>query len=184
MLGIEAPLLFVIPLLFPDGRPPSPRWRPMVWVAMLAGLVASVSAALSDVNFSSNFPRLRDPVAVVAPLRTAWNQATGVGLVVFVAGAVSMIVRFRRSGQDQRLQLKWFMYASGLAAVVIFTASQFSNNPLPAFDLVFPLIPAAVGIAILKYRHQGAQGSRRSRSQALARNAKRQPGSLRAGLAL
>jgi hypothetical protein len=152
VLGIEAPLLFLIPLLFPDGRPPSPRWRPMVWVAILAGLVDSVSSAISDVNFSNNFPRLRDPVRIVAPLGAAWNLATSVGLLVFLAGAVSMIVRFRRSGQEQRLQLKWFMYASAMSAVVIFAVSQRSNNPLPAFEIVFPLIPAAVGIAILKYR--------------------------------
>jgi steroid 5-alpha reductase family enzyme len=44
------------------------------------------------------------------------------------------------------------MYASAIAAVIIFTVSQFSNNPLPVFEIVFPLIPAAVGIAILKYR--------------------------------
>jgi hypothetical protein len=152
VLGIEAPLLFLIPMLFPDGRPPSPRWRPVVWVAILAGLVASVSAAISDVNFSSNFPRLRDPVTLVRPLGTAYNLATSIGLLVFLAGAVSMIVRFRRSGQEQRLQLKWFMYASAISAVIIFAVSQASNNPLPAFEIVFPLIPAAVGVAILKYR--------------------------------
>jgi len=152
VLGIEAPLLFLIPLLFPDGRPPSPRWRPVVWVALLTGLVTSVSSAISDVNFSSNFPRLRDPVTVVKPLGTAYNLATSIGLLVFLAGAASMIVRFRRSGQEQRLQLKWFMYASAISAVIIFAVSQASNNPLPAFEIVFPLIPAAVGIAILKYR--------------------------------
>jgi hypothetical protein len=37
------------------------------------------------------------------------------------------------------------MYASAIAAVIIFTVSQFSNNPLPVFEIVFPLIPAAVG---------------------------------------
>jgi len=151
-LGIESPLLFLIPLLFPDGRPPSPRWRPVIWAAILAGLVDSLSSAISNVNFSNNFPKLRDPVTVVAPLSTVWNQAASVGLAVFLVGAVSMIVRFRRSGQEQRLQLKWFMYASAIAAVIIFTVSQFSNNPLPVFEIVFPLIPAAVGIAILKYR--------------------------------
>ena len=54
---------------------------------------------------------------------------------------------------EQRLQLKWFMYASAVAAVIVLAASQFGgNDPLAAFEIAFTLIPAAVGIAILKYR--------------------------------
>ncbi len=151
-LGIVQPLLFLLPLLFPDGRPPSPRWRPVVWVAVIAGLVQMVCTALSDANFSANFPRLQDPVTMVAPLGTAFNLAEEVGLLVFLVGVVSMIVRFRRSGREQRLQLKWFMYASIVTAAVILAVGQVSNNLLPEFEIVFPLIPAAVGVAILKYR--------------------------------
>ena len=71
---------------------------------------------------------------------------------MFLAGAVSMVVRYRRSGQEQRLQLKWFVYASAVAAVAVFVAAEFTSNPLPAFELTVPLIPAAVAIAIFKYR--------------------------------
>jgi len=153
VLGIVAPLFFLTPLLFPDGRLPSPRWWPVVWVAVIGGLVEMVCPALSDVNFSSNFPKLRDPVMVVAPLETAYNLAEMAGVLVFLAAAASLIVRVRRSGQEQRLQLKWFMYASAVSAVVILAATQLSNSdPLPAFEIVVPLIPAAVGVAILKYR--------------------------------
>jgi hypothetical protein len=151
-LGATAPFFFLTPLLFPDGRPPSPRWRPVVWVAVLAGLAEGVASAISDVNFSSNFPHLRDPVVLVAPLATVYNLATTVGPLVFLAGAVSMIVRFRRSGLEQRLQLKWFVYASAVAALVVFVAAFGGNNPLPEFEITVPLIPAAVGIAIFKYR--------------------------------
>ncbi len=152
LIGLLQPLLFLIPLLFPDGRPPSPRWRPVVWVAVAAGLVNAVCAAVSDVDFSSNFPRLRDPVTVVAPLGTAYNLAEEAGLVVFLVGAVSMVVRFRRAGQEQRLQLKWFMYASVVSGVAVGLVAEFTNDPLPEFDVLFLLIPAAVGVAILKYR--------------------------------
>jgi hypothetical protein len=152
ILGLEQPLFFVIPLLFPDGRPPSPRWRPVIWVAIAVGLVNMVSVALSDADFSSNFPWLRDPVTLVPPLSAAYNVSQEVGLVLFLLSAVSMIVRFRRAGQDERLQLKWFVYAATVSAVGISVSSTFMSNPLPAFDLFFPLIPAAVGVAILKYR--------------------------------
>ncbi len=152
VLGMVSTLFFLVPLLFPDGRPPSRRWWPVVWVAIIDGLVQMVTVAVSNANFTNNFPKLRDPVTAVAPLGTAYNQALAVGLLVLLAGGASMIVRFRRSGQEERLQLKWFMYASAIAAVVIFVASELSNNPLLEWEIVFPLIPAAVGVAILKYR--------------------------------
>jgi hypothetical protein len=152
VLALGGPLYFLTPLLFPDGHPPSPRWRPVVWAAVIGIVVETATSALSNVNFSSNFPALRDPVTVVAPLNTAYNLATTVQPMVFVLGAIAMIVRFRRAGTEQRQQLKWFMYASAVAAVVVFVAADVSNNPLPAFELTVPLIPAAVGVAILKYR--------------------------------
>ena len=111
-----------------------------------------MASAISDVNFSSNFPHLRNPVVLVAPLATVYNPATTAGPLVFLAGAVSMIVRFRRSGLEQRLQLKWFVYASAVAALVVVVAAFGGNNPLPEFEITVPLIPAAVGIAIFKYR--------------------------------
>jgi hypothetical protein len=121
-------------------------------MAIIAGLAQMVCAALSDVDFSGNFPKLRDPVTVVAPLGTAYNLAQNLSLPVLLAGVVGLIARFRRSGQEQRLQLKWFMYASAISAVAILAGAVFANNVLIPFDITFPLIPAAVGIAILKYR--------------------------------
>jgi len=150
-LGVTAPFFFLTPLLFPDGRPPSPRWRPVVWIAVLAGLADAVASAISDVNFHSNFPLLRGPVVLVAPLGTVDNLATSAGPLVFLAGAVSMIVRFRRSGPEQRLQLKWFVYASAVSALVVCVTAFLGHIPLPEFEITVPLIPAAVGIAIFKY---------------------------------
>jgi len=150
-LGVTAPFFFLTPLLFPDGRPPSPRWRPVIWIAILAGVAAALSSAISDVNFHSDFPHLRDPVVLVAPLGTVYNLATTIGPLVFLAGAVSMVVRYQRSGQEQRLQLKWFVYASAVSALVVAVAAFTTKNPLPEFEIIVPLIPAAVGIAIFKY---------------------------------
>jgi peptidoglycan/LPS O-acetylase OafA/YrhL len=152
LLGITGSLFFVTLLLFPDGRPPSPRWRIVVWVAAVGGAAEMVTSAVSDVNFSSNFPKLTDPVRLVAPLNEAYNLETSVQVFVLLAGAISLVVRFRRSGAVERQQLKWFMYTAAVVAPVIFVVSILVANPLPAFEIFFPLIPAAVGVAILRYR--------------------------------
>ena len=152
LLGITGSLFFVTLLLFPDGRPPSRRWRIVVWVAAVGGVAEMVTSAVSDVNFSSNFPKLTDPVTLVAPLKEAYNLETSVQVFVLLAGAVSLVVRFRRSGPVERQQLKWFMYAAAVSAPVIFVVSNLVANPLPVFEFFFPLIPVAVGVAILRYR--------------------------------
>ena len=89
-----------------------------------------VTSAVSDVNFSSNFPRLTDPMALVAPLNEAYNLETTVQVFVLLAGAVSLVVRFRRSGPVERQQLKWFVYTAAVAAPVIFVVSILVANPL------------------------------------------------------
>jgi hypothetical protein len=152
LLGITGSLFFLTLLLFPDGRPPSRRWWFVVWVAAVGGVAEMVTSAVSDVNFSSNFPTLTDPVTVVAPLKEAYNLETSVQVFILLAGAVSLVARFRRSGPVERQQLKWFMYTAAVVAPVIFVVSNLVANPLPAFEIFFPLIPAAVGVAILRYR--------------------------------
>jgi len=152
LLGITGSLFFLTLLLFPDGRPPSRRWWFVVWVAAAGGVAEMVTSAVSDVNFSSNFPKLTDPVTLVAPLNEAYNLETSVQVFILLASAVSLVVRFRRSGPVERQQLKWFMYTAAVSAPVIFVVSNLVANPLPVFEIFFPLIPAAVGVAILKYR--------------------------------
>jgi hypothetical protein len=152
LLGITGYLFFVTLLLFPDGRPPSPRWRPVLWLAVAGGAAEMVTSAVSDVNFSSNFRHLTDPARLVAPLNAAYNLETIGPLLVVLAGAVSLVVRFRRAGPVERLQLKWFTYAALVVAAVSVVFSNLGSNPLPVFEFFFPLIPVAVGVAILRYR--------------------------------
>src|ERR1700719_2656936 len=55
ILALGGPLYFLTPLLFPDGRLPSSRWRPVVWAAVIGIVVETATSALSNVNFSSDF---------------------------------------------------------------------------------------------------------------------------------
>ena len=152
-----APLILIL-LLFPQGRPLSPRWRVVAWAAVLVPLVGAAATAVSDVNFSAqtNFPTLRDPVqllphSIVAPIYGAYQSAM---LLVLLAAAGSLVLRFRRSKEEERQQLKWIAFAGGLAAsgFIVFASLPRGPEPVLAFILFVPLIAVAAGVAILKYR--------------------------------
>jgi signal transduction histidine kinase len=146
---------YLILQLFPTGAPLSRRWRILVWLTV-AGIAISVltSALGATVEFQGNFPYVEHPLNVLpAGLTNLLDNVGGMGtLVLFVASAVEIVLRYRRSSGDQRAQMKWFAAASAIAAggfVVGFVLSP--DDPAFAFALLSPLIPIAAGVAILKY---------------------------------
>jgi len=157
-LWIPAIALLGLALLhFPDGGLPSPRWR---WVrrTVLAGVVASLvlAAALWPERGSGllalgdDFPGLAGPVA---------NVALPLTFLSFVVSAASLVFRFRASRGEARLQLKWLIFATAIAAgglVAYALADLFLDRDPLWIDLLSSLgivgIPVAMGIAIFKYR--------------------------------
>jgi hypothetical protein len=144
-------------LLFPDGRLPSPRWRPVAWCAGAVIVGGSVVGAFNP-DALSDIPELRNPFGIEV-FRSIADVAFPVMfplfLVAVVGSAVALIKRFRRARGEERQQLKWLAYA-GAAASVIFPLSFVLWDvfpPIQVLELV-PIIglPAAVGVAILKYR--------------------------------
>jgi signal transduction histidine kinase len=160
MISIELatiPLIFIL-LLFPHGTLLSARWRLFAWAAVAVPLIGATATAISDVNYSApgNFPMLRDPVellprSVVEPVYTVYQFAL---LLVLLGAAVSLVLRFRRSREEERQQLKWIAFAGGLAVVGFILLASIPNAPEPvlAFVVLVPLIAVAAGIAVLKYR--------------------------------
>jgi len=149
-------------LLFPEGRPLSPRWRPIVWLAatatLLVGLIALKPGPLSDYPFVTNPFAITGAAGVVIGI--LGNAAFYLLLITLVLAAVSLILRFRRARGDERQQLKWF--ASGgafvalafLVAPVIWFTPALNNTPVwpILFVLALVAIPLSAGVAILKYR--------------------------------
>ncbi len=159
------PTLFMavtaIAFVFPDGRLPSPRWRPIAIGAVLAfGLLLVVSMFSTDPyaapfeGVDSPLPRLPAAVVAVAFL------IGGLGVLAsLVAAALAVRTRLRRSRGVERLQLKWVAYAAALipAAVVASTiegAFTDGDGPVTLFVTVAVLIaiPAAIGVAVMRYR--------------------------------
>jgi ABC-type uncharacterized transport system permease subunit len=155
-------ILVFLPLLFPDGRPLSRRWRP---VALLGGL----SIVLIWVPISI----LIWPERGTALLRGGETGDEGPGWLVALAEAgfplmllaglaavISLFVRFHRAQGSERQQIKWFASAAALTFGWIFVFEQLvsaEGGVLEAIAAVsslvlVPSIPIATGIAIFRYR--------------------------------
>jgi hypothetical protein len=144
------------PLLFPDGRLPSHRWRPVLW---LAGATTAAAIALEAARPTLDLGGGRNvgnPIGTAAAANPMWSTVGDVvedllGVLVVVAVA-SLVVRFRRSHGDERLQLKWFTYGAALLPLTFLD----SLLPDPVSNLFFAAVvaclPVGAGIAILRYR--------------------------------
>jgi hypothetical protein len=135
-------------LLFPDGRLPSPRWRPVAWlsglsIVLTAGLYAFLLWPLRAVADREPEELLAGAQAIVLNVAFPFMVLCGLACV----GAVG--VRFRRARGIERQQLKWFLFAAAIT-VVILSLSELVNRLL--LLPLYPAIPVAAGIAILRYR--------------------------------
>jgi hypothetical protein len=125
-------LLPFVFLLFPDGRLPSGRWRPVAWAAGLVGVVQIVLVAVQPGPIY-DFPFVDNPVrfAGTAGELVEWlfrSEFANLAVLVFVLTltlcAVSLVVRFRRARGQERQQLKWLAAVSmpvlGFFVAVVF----------------------------------------------------------------
>ncbi len=138
-------------LLFPDGRLPSPRWRPVAWVltgtiALLALTGLFLPGVLQDRQYVN-------PLGIEA-LEPFDQGVPGIALVIILilcilASAISVVVRYRGAVGNERLQLKWMM-AAGLVAALAYALLFFWGE----FDIQFVwiVIPVAIGLSMHRHR--------------------------------
>ncbi len=149
------PYLVVLPLLlllFPDGRPLTPRWRPVVLgvvaVATVTTLARMVSAVESDVA-----PALMNPWSLPWGwlMRVTLVGATACVLLGNLLGVVSLLLRTRRAAGRQRAQLQWLLLG-GILLLVGFVAPVpgHANEVVLALGLAGP--PFGVAIAMVRHR--------------------------------
>jgi hypothetical protein len=147
-----------VPLVFPDGRFLSPRWR---WVALISALVVVIAEAailFGQPTLSEGF-ELANPfyVASVAPTLGALNNLTSLAAVpLFVLAWASVVIRYRRSDDAGRQQIRW-LAATSAVALAAYGLSFFSPTDFGPFleavgILALNAIPLAIGIAVVRYR--------------------------------
>jgi hypothetical protein len=151
-------------LLFPDGRPVSPQWRPVVWAVAIIAAVAILATALAPGRLDAH-PSVENPLGLGGSFgeiaRVTTDLAEVLAIPVFLVSLASVVVRLHRSKGRERLQMKWVAYAAVLTATSF--ATSFLVILLPSSQTIadiffligvagFTSIPVAAGIAILRYR--------------------------------
>jgi signal transduction histidine kinase len=143
-------LITFLPLLFPDGHPPSPRWRWVGWLAA-AGIAASLVGFIAGTwslrhgGFRSSSAAPTGPGGLLAAL--------GI-LMVGIAGAASiaaLVVRYRRSRGDERQQLRWFLFAAGFVLVAVVIGFTPFDTGYVGLAIGFVLLPVSIVVAMTKY---------------------------------
>jgi len=164
-------LIFPLPwlmLLFPTGRPISRRWGWLVRVGVVLLLFLLLLATFVT------------PMQPAGGGGADWSYPNPIGLIqnngvnesaVFsfffammplwvVLCLASLVVRYRRAGRVERQQMKWLLVATALfvaayvPSFILTDPKEYGNATI--FDylwmIAMPLIPASIGIAILRYR--------------------------------
>ena len=162
--------IFLI-LLFPDGKLPSKRWRPLAWLSGVMIVLLSITEGLAPGPLE-NQGGVRNPFGLeeLPWLVTVSYIVLPLLPLCILASAVSMVLRFRRSRGEVRQQIKWFTFVVSFAGLMFFIVmiSQVvivlgSDDNLPQtplwVELLFSLaalgfagVPISIGFAVLKYR--------------------------------
>ncbi len=155
-------ILVFLPLLFPNGRPPSRRWRPVAWLGGLSiGLICvPISILLWPERGKALLKGTGTGEAGPGWLVVLAEVGFPLMLLAGLAAVISLFVRFHRARGSERQQIKWFACAAALTFAWIFVFQQLvsvEGGILEAIAAVsslvlVPSIPIATGIAILRHR--------------------------------
>ena len=150
-------------LLFPTGQLPSPHWRPIARLALGLVLFHSLLHALHPGPIDERYPSLANPLGIEGAGNIFYilpNILYPLLLPIVLASILSVMLRFRRTHGAERKQLEWFAYAGLLLIAAYGINILLSLLSIPNLEwvrsamwaLATSALPAAIGIAILRYR--------------------------------
>jgi signal transduction histidine kinase len=150
-IGFGLLLTFLL-LVFPTGRLPSRRWRPVAWMAA-TGIGLIVLAGISSLHLQAGRASVGEPLEGEGPAALLGGLGFFMVLAATPLSIAAVVARWRRAGGVERAQLKWFAYA-GTITVTTLLALDIWGTGAVADVLVATtavLIPIAIGIAILRH---------------------------------
>jgi two-component system NarL family sensor kinase len=146
------PLVTLLPLLYPDGRPLGPRWRWAVATSTAGMALMAAGAAAFPQVFEGTVP-LEHPWTSSAVAQALFPLGGALCGVSVLAGIASLVVRLRRATGLERRQVVVFLVAAG---AVVLSLGSWRLLPAPLGTVVqavaVGLLPVAVGIAVTRHR--------------------------------
>jgi signal transduction histidine kinase len=149
-----------IAFVFPDGRLPSPRWRPVLTATIVsfAGLI--VLSLFTTDDYSEQFRNIKSPLPDLTPVISIPFLICGLGAFAgMIAACFAVRGHFKRAGAVERMQLKWLAYSAALVPAAV-VACVIESSVAGGADVVTGVavsvalvaIPVAIGIAVLRHR--------------------------------
>jgi two-component system, NarL family, sensor kinase len=160
-------------LLFPDGELLSKRWRPFAWFAGVVMVLACVAVTL-DPGTLEGHPGVRNPFGLEGYPMITQVVTSVVGLlpICILLSALSLVLRYRRSGAEVRQQIKWVAFAASFVGTallsILVVGPLFAPEAMPGGSsgaaplwlsilqatvlLSYAGVPVTIGFAVLKYR--------------------------------
>ena len=153
------PLLTLLLLLFPNGRPPSRRWRGAGVLALVAMSMMTLGYAFSP-GALEDYPRADNPLGAGGLVGDVSEVFLSLGFPLFTLAAIlcgaSLVMRFRRATGVVRQQLKWMAAAAALVVVAWMLNSMldqaFGVNSSFLLPIALLALPGAAAVAVLRYR--------------------------------
>ena len=156
------PLAILLPLVFPTGKLLSGRWRPVVWVGVIAMVVGFLANGLTPNRDATSYIAGVHPVSLSEPYAAVARALSSAFVVVLPAlialSIVALVLRYRRGSADERHQIKWLVFAIAVAGSAGSSSLALSalGHPVPLLqdlDVIgIALIPVAAAVAVLRYR--------------------------------
>jgi MFS family permease len=147
-IGLVLPLTL---LLFPDGRPPTRRWRWVVIAVIVTAPLFSLEMGAFPYPLEPGYPIGYLTIPFYESLGPLWTAAEIRTTLALFLGAGAVAVRYRRGSDVERRQLLWLLMAVLVALIVILPWGLVAGTPIEVLFAI-PLIPIAVTVAIV--RHQ------------------------------
>jgi class 3 adenylate cyclase len=144
-------------LLFPDGKPPSPRWRPVVWATVVVAVIWTLSWAVAPGPMIEGTPNLIISLYGTPAELATWlvTELEWLVRLLTVVGGLSLLARLRHARGRQRQQVKWLTYVGVLLAACSVLLIRW--DPIGLVGAVYLAVVSwavylAIGIAILRHR--------------------------------